>query len=192
MLKKCLVLCLLVLLAGARGAGAQEIKPVQLAVFNPVQLVPEEDSIRGLRLSLFYTQNEDVTGASLVWLGVNRSTGDVKGVEFGLGNWAEGSVKGAQLGMVNVVDGDLTGVQWGLLNMSRGQSKGVNLGLINYNEGSFKGFQWGLFNHAAEMEGLQLGLFNHTRSLSGLQVGLGNYNGNKDPLEFMIFVNWSF
>ena len=213
------VLCVVMLPLSARAEGA---KPLQLAVFNPIQLVPEDESIKGLRLSLFYTLNKDVTGLSLVWLGVNRATGDVRGVELGLGNWVEGSSYGLQGGLVNytgdrcvgvqygaanVVGGDFTGLQWGFVNwtegfmhgmqagignISKGPSVGMDWGLVNYSEKSFKGFQGGLINYAGEMHGLQLGLVNYTKSLDGIQIGLANYNGNKDPLEFMVLVNWSF
>lgn len=222
MRRKLLVLFLLGLIAAPVLSSAEETKPIQLAVFNPVQMVPEEDSIRGVRLSLFYTVNKDVSGLSLVWLGVNRATGNVGGVEIGLGNWVEGSAYGGQMGivnhagdrcvgiqygMVNVVEGDFTGIEWGLvnwtegfmhglqagvLNVSRGKSVGVDLGVVNYNDESFKGLQCGFVNYAAQMHGLQLGIVNYTNSLDGLQIGLGNYNGNKKPMEFMVLVNWSF
>ena len=205
-----------------RFAGAEEVKPIQLAVFNPIQLVPEEESITGARLSLFYTVNEDVTGLSLVWLGVNRATGDVKGIEWGLGNWVEGSCYGwqagilnytgkrfvgLQYGMVNIAGGDFTGLQWGfvnwtegfmhgaqfgVVNVSKNQSAGIDLGIVNFSEESFHGFQGGFINYAGEMRGIQLGLVNYTKSLNGLQIGLANYNGNKEPMEFMVLVNWSF
>ena len=187
MAKKILVLILFSLIIMPQFAGAADTKPVQLAVFNPVQLVPEGDSIKGLRLSLFYTVNKDVSGLSLVWVGVNRATGDVSGVEIGLGNWVEGSSYGGQVGIVNhtgkrfvglqygmanVTEGDLSGLQWGLvnwtegymhgiqgglLNVSKGQSVGADLGIVNYSENSFRGFQGGFVNYAAEMHGLQLG-----------------------------------
>lgn len=223
MVKRMLVLAVFVcLLALPQIAKAEEAKPFQLAVFNPVQMVPEEESIKGLRLSLFYTVNKDVTGLSLVWLGVNRATGDASGVELGLGNWVEGAMYGAQFGIVNhagkrgvglqygmanIVEGDFTGVQWGLvnwtegfmhgiqcglLNVSKGASAGIDLGIVNYNDGSFHGFQGGFVNYAREMKGLQLGIVNYTHSLNGVQIGLGNYNGNKKPMEFMVLVNWSF
>ena len=208
MIKNILVLVLLSSAIMPQFAQAEEAKPVQLAAFSPIQLVPEKDSIQGVRLGLFYTVNKDVTGLSLAWLGVNRATGDVKGVEIGLGNWVEGAAYGAQIGVVNhtgkrfvgaqygfanVVEGDFTGVQWGLVNwtegymhgmqygavnVSKGRSEGIDVGIVNYNEGSFKG--------------LQLGIFNYTRSLDGLQIGLANYNGNKKPFEFLPIVNWSF
>jgi hypothetical protein len=222
MVKRILVLVLLGLLVIPQFARAEEVKHLQLAVFNPVQLVPEEESIEGVRLSLFYTVNQDVTGLSLVWLGVNRATGNVRGIEWGLGNWVEGACYGwqaglvnyakkrfvgLQYGMANVSEGDLTGaqfglvnwtegfmhgVQYGVLNVSKGESVGIDLGVVNYNEGSFQGFQGGFVNYAAEMHGFQLGLVNYTKSLDGLQIGLGNYNGNKKPMEFMVLANWSF
>jgi len=79
--KKVLILVLLGLVMIPQLAKAEEVKPVQLAVYNPVQLVPEADSIKGVRLSLFYTVNEDVTGL-FGWLG-GTTTGDVKGAELG-------------------------------------------------------------------------------------------------------------
>lgn len=222
MLKNLLLLVIYILIVMPLLAGAEEVKPVQLSVFNPVQLVPEQDSVKGLRLSVFYTLNKDVTGLSLVWCGVNRASGDVNGVEIGLGNWVEGSAYGGQMGIVNhagkrfvglqygmanVTDGDLTGLQWGLVNWTEGfmhgiqagivnvskdKSVGLDFGVVNYNEGSFTGAQAGFVNYAAEMRGLQLGIVNYTKSLDGLQIGLGNYNGNKKPMEFMALVNWSF
>ena len=222
MAKKILALVLLGLVVMPQFVKAEEAKPVQLAVFNPVQLVPEKESIKGLRLSLFYTVNKDVSGLSIVWLGMNRATGDVNGVEIGLGNWVEGSAYGGQIGIVNhagkrfvglqygmanITEGDFTGIQWGLvnwtegfmhglqagvLNVSKKQSIGAEVGVVNYNYGSFRGFQGGFVNYAAEMHGFQLGLVNYTKSLEGLQIGLANYNGNKEPMEFMVLVNWSF
>ncbi|MFH0839825.1 MAG: hypothetical protein V1883_02275 [Candidatus Omnitrophota bacterium] len=221
MIKKILFLIMSGIIIMPCFAAAEE-KPLQLAVFNPVQLVPEEDSIKGVRLSLFYTVNEDVTGLSFAWIGVNRATGDVRGIEWGLGNLVEGDCYGWQAGVVNYVrerfvglqygianiaQGDLTGVQWGIVNwtegfmhgaqcgvvnISKSESCGIDLGVVNYNEGSFKGLQGGFVNYSAEMHGLQLGLVNYTKSLDGLQIGLGNYNGNKKPMEFMVLVNWSF
>lgn len=207
MVKKILVLALLVLFAIPQFAGAQEAKPVQLALLNPVQLVPEAESISGVRLNLLYTVNADVTGLDL-GLGINRTTGTYKGVQFGLANWNEmdstglqvglvnriaGRAIGVQYGMVNVVEGDLSGVQWGFVNWAQGymhgaqygavniskaESVGIDIGLVNYNEGSFTGFM--------------LGFVNYTKSLHGLQIGLVNINGNKDPMEYMVIANWSF
>jgi hypothetical protein len=189
---KKLILGLLIVLCVASIAQAAEPKFLQLALFDPYQMVPADQSIKGIRLSLFYTVNQDMSGFSLAFFGVNRAIGNVEGVEWGLGNWAEGDFHGWQSGVVNYTVGRFVGLQSGLVNMTKGQATGANLGFVNYAEGSFKGFQGGLVNYADKMEGLQLGLVNYTKSLNGLQIGLANYNGNKKPLEFMVFVNWSF
>jgi hypothetical protein len=189
---KKLVMALLLVLALVGVVQAAEPKFLQLALFSPTQMVPENESIKGIRLSLFYTVNKDMTGFSYVFLGVNRATGDVQGVEWGLGNWAEGSFYGWQSGIVNHCGARFVGLQSGLVNLTKGQSSGVDLGAVNYAEDSFKGLQLGVVNYANKMEGLQLGLVNYTKNLNGLQIGLANYNGNKNPLEFMVFVNWSF
>jgi len=213
-----IIACLAVL---PQFAQAEETKPIQLALFDPIQLVPASDSIRGLRLTVFYTANKDVSGLSLA-MGVNRATGDVNGVEIGLANWVEGSAYGGQLGFVNHAGKRFVGMQWGAVNVTEGDSTGLQLGfinwadqytnavqlgavniskrgsvggeigIVNYNESSLDGFQAGIFNYAGEMHGLQLGLINYTKSLNGLQIGLGNYNGNKKPMEFMVLANWSF
>jgi hypothetical protein len=215
---KRVLLAVLIVLATAGLVLAQDAKFLQLSVFNPMQMVPEDQSIEGVSLDLFYTLNKDVTGFSFSLLGVNGVTGDGIGVQWGLGNWVEGffhgwqagtgmrfvgfqdgwvnitkgDFTGLQLGLVNWTEGFMHGVQAGAVNISKSRSVGVNLGLVNYAEDSFQGFQWGAFNYAAQMHGLQLGLVNWTKSLDGLQIGLANYNGNKKPLEFMVFVNWSF
>jgi hypothetical protein len=236
MIKK-LILSLLLVLGLVGMVMAEEAKPIQLSLFNPVQLIPETESIKGLSLDLIYVANKDVTGLSLTFFGVNKATGDVKGVELGLGNWVEGlfygwqdgfvnhvgtRFVGLQSGILNITKGDLTGAQlgavnWaegfvhgtqlgifnystgrfigfqgGIVNVAKGEFSGAALGIVNYAEGSVKGFQGGIVNSAGEMHGFQLGLVNYTKSLDGLQIGLCNYNGNKKPLEFMVFVNWSF
>jgi len=236
-MSKKLILSALLVLGLVGMVMAEDAKPLQLAIFNPVQIVPENESIKGVSLDLIYVVNKDVTGFSFTFFGVNKATGDVKGVEWGLGNWVEASFNGWQAGFVdhvgtrfvglqsgilNITKGDLTGAQlgavnWaegyvhgtqmglfnystgrfiglqgGAVNVAKGEFSGAALGIVNYAEGSVKGFQGGIVNSAAEMHGFQLGLVNYTKSLDGLQIGLANYNGNKKPLEFMVFVNWSF
>lgn len=232
-----LVLSVLLVLGLVSVLRAEDAAPLQLSIFSPMQMVPENESIKGISLDLIYVVNRDVTGFSYTFFGVNKATGNVMGVEWGLGNWVDGffygwqdgivnrsgaRVVGLQQGLVNIAKGDLTGVQFGgvswaeqfvhgvqagifnystgrfiglqggIVNVSKGQFSGAALGIVNYAEGSVKGFQGGIVNSAAEMHGLQLGLVNYTKSLDGLQIGLCNYNGNKEPLEFMVFVNWSF
>lgn len=192
MSNKVLLLVLLSSFLVAQYAKAEEVKPIQLAVFNPVQLVSEDKSISGVRLSLFYTVNKNVSGVSAVWLGVNRVTGDAGDIELGLVNWVEGNAYGVQIGIVNHVGKQCGGLQYGMVNTVGGDFTGVQWGLVNWTEGLMRGGQAGVVNYAKEVRGLQLGVVNYTKSLDGLQIGLGNYNGNKKPMEFMVLVNWSF
>ena len=222
MVKKVLILALLGLLLMPHFAKAEETKLIQLAVLHPVQLVPEDRSIEGLSLNLFYSINKTVRGLSIAAAGVNKDTEKEIGVEVGFGNLVDGTAYGWQMGVVNhdgkrfvglqtgvvnATDGDSTGVslgvvnwtggymhgiQWGLVNVSKVEADGLDLGVINYNGFSFRGIQGGFVNYAKEMHGLQVGVVNSTQHLDGLQVGLCNYNGNRKDVKFLPIVNWSF
>ncbi|MDD5736707.1 MAG: hypothetical protein PHH20_00255 [Candidatus Omnitrophica bacterium] len=190
MLKKALFLVLLVMVLVPAAARAADEKPIQLAIFDPIQLVPNDESIKGLGFNLIYGCNEDFYGVDLGL--INRVKGRGVGLEWGAVNVDEGDFSGVQLGFVNITKGFMHGIQYGGVNISSGDSRGVEIGLVNYSENYFGGFQGGFFNYAGEMHGLQFGLVNATKNLDGLQIGLANYNGNKKPLEFMVLVNWSF
>src|SRR5229473_676417 len=77
--------------------------PVQLALFNPVQIVSEKESVSGLRLSLIYGANENVTG-----------------LDWGLVTKTSGMFKGIQWGGVGMVEKDFEGWQWNLVSLTRG------------------------------------------------------------------------
>ncbi len=117
--------------------------PIQLSLFNPIQIVPENESVSGLRLNLIYTKNVDVTG--LDWGLVNKTTGKQLGVQFGF---------------VNLTDGGFTGWQSGAVNVTRGNSVGLQTSWVNYHDGFFNGLQFSIVNYAATLKGLQLGLIN--------------------------------
>jgi len=122
--------------------SAQE-KPVQLALFNPVQIFPENTSIAGLRINLIYGKNVSVTG--LDWGFVNSTTGAQTGIQFGA---------------VNLTDGGFKGWQEGLVNVTKGSSVGLQAGAVSYHQGHFNGLQFSIVNYAATLKGLQLGLIN--------------------------------
>src|SRR5262245_28473350 len=109
-------------LAGIAGLGAlffavdarADEKPFSAGVFDPVQIVPNSEGIKGARLSLFYGYNESLTGFDFVFIGLNRLKSDMKGVQLGAVNWTEGGEqKGAQLGLVSITGGYLQGAQLG-------------------------------------------------------------------------------
>ena len=66
MLKKCSmsVLFVLFLLFMTIPLFAQN-NPFQIALVTPVQLVPEDDSVSGIRLNLIYGRNTTITGLDL-------------------------------------------------------------------------------------------------------------------------------
>lgn len=134
---------LLAALAVASPARAEGGKPIQLALFDPVQIVPAGQSVKGLRLSLIYSKNVNVTGLDLSFI-ASQTTGNFAGVQFAL---------------VGVVDKDFLGWQDSLVNLTGGTATGLQLGFFNKAK-RVEGLQFGLVNHAGTINGLQIGLVN--------------------------------
>lgn len=145
MLKKILTapgLALLVIMSLAGVAQAQE-KPIQLSLFAPIQLVDEGSAVSGLRLSLIYGKNTNVTG--LDWGLINHTTSGLsKGVQWGLVGINEGDFLGWQGNWINITKGNVEGLQWGLFNQAN-YVNGVQIGLVNTTN-TMKGLQIGLLN----------------------------------------------
>ena len=91
------IVVLVAMTAGMAPVIAAE-SPVNLALFSPIQITREEDSVTAFRFSLVYGVNTGVTGVDLSLVGVNHGSG--LGVSW----------HGAGL-----VDGDFTGWQAGLV-----------------------------------------------------------------------------
>jgi hypothetical protein len=121
---------------------AQE-SPIQVALFNPVQIAPETNSVTGLRLSLLYGKNVNVNGIDIGL--VNVTTGNQLGLQWGAVGYNEGNFNGWQDNFVSITKGNLTGLQ---------------TGAVTYNAGKVSGLQIAIVNYAATMNGLQLGLVN--------------------------------
>ena len=118
-------------------------KPIQLSLFNPIQLFPEDNAITGLRLNLLYGKNTTVVG-----------------LDFGLINQnTSGSSKGYQTGLVGLVDADFVGWQNNIVNIVKGNFEGYQLGVVNHSNYA-NGVQLGLVNYARTLKGLQIGLVN--------------------------------
>ncbi len=118
-------------------------KPIQLSLFNPIQIVPESESVSGFRFNLIYGKNANVTG-----------------LDLGLVNQTTGKEEGVQWGGVNLTDGGFTGWQASFVNVSKGSSVGLQTGTVNYHMGHFNGLQFSIVNYAATLKGLQLGIIN--------------------------------
>ncbi len=133
---------LLILPAVNSNVYAQE-SPIQVALFNPVQIAPEENSITGLRLSLLYGKNANMNGIDLGL--VNITTGDQLGVQWGVVGYNEGNFNGWQDNLVSITKGNFVGLQ---------------SGAVTYNGSKMNGLQIAIVNYAATLHGLQLGLIN--------------------------------
>lgn len=138
-----LALASLALLAVASPTLAAEGRPFQLALVNPVQIVPEGESISGVRLTLIYTKNRDVTGLDLSFIAAH-ATGNFTGVQWALVGLADGNLLGWQANAINLTGKTMRGLQSGLFNKA----------------GRVEGLQFGLVNVAGTINGLQIGLVN--------------------------------
>ena len=130
------------LIAGMSNATFSQTKPVQLALVNPIQIVPESESISGFRLSLVYGRNLNMNGFD--WGLVTKTTGDFSGVQWGFVGLVDGNGEGWQDNVVSITNGSFNGLQMGLYTSSNFVN-GVQFGLIN-SAGSMKGIQLGLLN----------------------------------------------
>ena len=197
-MSKRLLLSVLLVLGVAAGACANE--PVQFALWNPVQTVHADQSISGVRIGLFYTLNQDVTGFSTTLLGVDRTTGGFSGLELSLINWVGSFAHGVQLGvvnraatrfvgyqggLVNVTEGDFTGLQDGVVNWTEGFLHGWQSGLVNFTRGRFVGLQNGFVNVVnGDCSGVQLGAVSYTEGMfKGVQAGIFNYANDMTGLQ---------
>lgn len=170
----CLVVFALPSTARAQAEPASTAHPVQIALFFPVQIFPATDAIRGVRLSLIYGKNADVTG--LDWGLVSKTTHSFTGVQFGGVGIAEGTFTGLQAnGIVNVSKGSFEGVQWGAVVNSAQAGRGGQVAGVNVAR-NFRGLQFGLVNYAASLHGVQIGVVNIIKK------------GGQFPV--MILVNW--
>jgi hypothetical protein len=166
------------LLALLAPAFATAQSPIQIALFNPVQIVPEDEAIRGVRLNILYGKNTWVRGLDVGL--VNHTTDGIsKGIQAGLINLAESDFLGWQPGVVNIIEGEFLGLQggfWAPFNQIDG-GEGAQIGIVNV---------------ARDMSGFMLGLVNYAENMYGLQIGLVNIIENKDGFPFFPIVNWSF
>ena len=148
-------------------------KPIQLALFTPVQIVPENQSVTAVRLNLIYS--------------VNRS---VKYVDLGLVNMTSGGAStGLQWAVVAINKGPFTGWQSAFAAVTQARFEGLQTGVFSSaREG--EGLQWSGVNMSDNWKGLQLGIVNYAKRTSGVQVGLVNII--KEGGQFPVFpiVNW--
>ena len=168
----------LALILAPWSAAAQE-NPFQIALVGPtIQLVDDDEDIRGIRLNILYGVNENVSGLDFGL--INHTNGDMTGFELGAVNVTDGDFYGWQAGLVNLIQGDLTGIQF---------SGGAIANLAAGVEGAQ--IAWG-FNRASAIRGFQLSLVNVADDMHGIQVGLINIIRSKRDFPVLPLVNWKF
>jgi hypothetical protein len=159
---------------GLLAPAQASVSPFQLALVSPVQLVSPGTSISGLRLSLIYGENRDVTG-----------------LDLGIAGHTTGNFAGVQFSAVSLVDGDGIGWQNGwLYNQVGGKFTGLQSAAVT-NTRDMHGLQWGFVNLADEMSGLQVGFFNQAQHLHGLQIGIIDVARNAGGHPVLVLVNWA-
>lgn len=172
-----------------------DVTPVQLSLFNPVQLFSEECDVYGLRLDILYGNNRNVNGFDAGM--INRVTNNGAGLQMGLVNTAK-RMTGVQFGLIGCGAQQLCGIQiagLGAINTyyytpneirqdaAAGSSNhvitGVQIaGLINDNLSDLTGIQIaGIFNESFDVRGAQIqaGLLggNRANQMTGVQIALG-------------------
>lgn len=151
--------CLLTLIAGLLlplQALAGAWSPLQVALWHPAQIVPDDCRVYGLRINLLYGKNREVWGLDLGF--ANTTPDRVMGIQAGLIN-GPGSLGGIGVGAINSTN-RVNGLQAGILSVAENRVNGAQVSAI--------------YNTSPEVNGLQLGLINSTSRLKGLQIGLIN------------------
>jgi hypothetical protein len=143
-MKKLLMFTLVLLAVVLAVAPAQAgDKPIQIALFSPIQIFKPSESIGGLRLTLIYSDNKNMTG-----------------LDWGLVTETRGNLTGVQWTFVGIVEGNATGIQWNFVGMTNGDFSGLKYAAIYNSAEHMEGLQVGLINTAGSMKGIQLGLIN--------------------------------
>jgi hypothetical protein len=175
---------------GALADDESSATPIELAFWSPLQLFDESRSVKGLRLTLFWGVNQDVSGVDFSAL-TSKADGNVKGVQYSvLIAKSTGNLVGFQSAIASGVEGDCAGLQTGIFaTFVDGHMRGAQLSVIGSGADKLSGVQVGVANTASTARGFQLGLFNMTTELKGVQLGLLNFN-HEGFLPFFPIINF--
>ncbi len=156
------------------GVSAQETKPINLALWDPVQIYNHDYVIHGLRLNIY------------------GNNAGLKGVDIGIANWITGDVTGIQWGFVNKTAGNFTGWQSAPIQMVEGHMAGLQTSWLVSMNGSGEGLQWGGVTISDDFTGVQIGIVNYAIEFHGIQLGLINIIKKGGMLPVFPFFNFSF
>jgi hypothetical protein len=194
-----IVISCFVFLVVPQFGWAGDCSPLQISFIPPLQLVPAEKDVCGLRLNLPLGGNDNIYGLDLGFFGDARES---KGIQLNLIGNSTGNVlqltdnyqQGIQLaGLLNLNFGNSDGIQIaGFANIAASVVQGMQIAGVKNMGGDVRGIQIaGLLNFAESVRGVQIGLINVTQKLSGLQIGLVNYIG-ESPVPILPIINLKF
>jgi len=159
------MLCLAIILFSASPLAA-ECYPLQIGLYSPVQLVPKDKTICGVRLDLIWGDNKAV-----------------QGIDIGLVNGAD-SVQGIQIGGLNWGPRSSEKESWGLQVGLLANDEQTNLLRPDIGHASFTGVQIaGAFNYSDKVTGIQYALGNGANMINGIQIGFANGAGELNGLQ---------
>jgi len=183
-------LTVLLVLCAATKASEGEAKtvkwtPMQVALWNPVQVVPDDWDVWGLGMNLFYGKNREVIGMDV---GMVNSTTGFEGLQFGIVNVVDGisispssvsysTSRGMEIGSINLLGGDFDGVQISAIGNFACRVRGIQASFV--------------VNHADDMKGLQIGAVNYATTMTGVQIGIINII-DESPVSFLPLINAHF
>jgi hypothetical protein len=194
-----IVISCFVFLVVPQFGWAGDCSPLQISFIPPLQLVPAEKDVCGLRLNLPLGGNDNIYGLDLGFFGDARES---KGIQLNLIGNSTGNVlqltdnyqQGIQLaGLLNLNFGNSDGIQIaGFVNIAASVVQGMQIAGVKNMGRDVRGIQIaGLLNFAESVRGVQIGLINVTGKLSGLQIGLVNYIG-ESPVPILPIINLKF
>lgn len=188
-MKKTILATVLIILACRLSAHAGWA-PLQASFWSPVQILPEEFDVYGLRIDLPYGKNRDVGGIDMGF--VNQATRHAVGIQVGVlcnfdcemryqqsprgyrvYQFPESYNHSVQAGGIQLA---------GLFNLDQGDMTGIQLAPVNIVLADMRGFQVGAVNFASRPMGVQIGvlgngLFDPTvtdmymHEVRGIQIG---------------------
>ena len=195
MKKRLLFIFLFIMILGPSQAFSWTWTPLQLSVWEPVQLFPEKFNVYGIRMNLPYGRNQNVTGLDIG--GVNVVADQQTGGQLGLINLSQ-NFTGVCAGLMSHTN-NLRGLHLGLSNTAKDSLCGVQVaGLMNLAD-HVKGVQvhCGIFgNGAVRVDGTQsvlLAGYNLTDELNGTQLAMFGFNYANESIhgvQFALFYNY--
>lgn len=173
-----LVLTLALIHTSAAEEMPTKMTPLQLSVWDPVQLVPSDRNVYGFRLNLPYGKNKDVYGIDVGF--VNQVSRNFGGIQVGLLNSLRDGV-GLQIGAFNCIGeaDSQNGLQVGFFNVAEFQG-GFQIGFYNKVGCDCAGIQFGGDNIVGhDLVGMQVGVCGRVKDqMTGAQLNGPLWGGN--------------